>query len=77
MPLLEEVNYIPVEKYSHAPELLSHAQNIGKKYDLYSRTLFQTEVLTLRWDDNAAFWTIKTSRGDNIRTRFVIPAGTC
>ena len=31
LPLLEELNYVPTQKYAHAPEILSHSQNIAKK----------------------------------------------
>jgi hypothetical protein len=44
LPLLEEVGYIPVEKYSRAPEILAHSRAIGEKFDLYKAALFQTEV---------------------------------
>ncbi|OAG38452.1 hypothetical protein AYO21_07274 [Fonsecaea monophora] len=74
LPLLEETGYIPVEKYSHATELLEHAQRIGKHYDLYKDTLFQTEVVDLRWDESTARWQIETSRQDKIKARFVITA---
>jgi len=30
LPLLEEVGYIPVEKYSRAPEILAHSRAIGE-----------------------------------------------
>ncbi|KIW93852.1 uncharacterized protein Z519_05167 [Cladophialophora bantiana CBS 173.52] len=73
MPLLEETNYIPTEKYAHAQELLDHSKRIGEQYDLYSRSLFQTEVLALRWCASDSRWSVDTSRKDNIRARFVIP----
>ncbi|OAL36465.1 hypothetical protein AYO20_04361 [Fonsecaea nubica] len=73
MPLLEETNYVPTEKYAHSPELLAHSQRIGKQYDLYSRTLFQTEVLSLRWCASTSSWSVETTRQDSIRARFVIP----
>lgn len=47
---------------------------IGRKYGLYDRTLFQTEVHELHWIDDSATWSVKTSRGDDIQARFVIPA---
>ena len=31
LPLLEELDYVPSQKYAHAPEILSHSQNIAKK----------------------------------------------
>ena len=76
LPLLEELGYIPTEKYTHSPENFEHARRIGRHYDLYSRALFQTEVKELRWDDRAARWTVHTDRGDLIRARmFVIASG--
>ena len=30
LPLLEELGYVPKEKYSHAPEILEHSQAIGR-----------------------------------------------
>lgn len=73
MPLLEEVGTTPTEKYSRSNELLSHAKAIGRKYELYSKALFQTKVEALRWNDATALWGVETSRGDKIQTRFVIP----
>jgi cyclohexanone monooxygenase len=71
LPLLEELQYVPKEKYSRAPEILAHSQAIGRKYDLYRGALFQTEVSELRWDEAAARWIVSTSRGDKLRARFV------
>jgi cyclohexanone monooxygenase len=72
LPLLEEIGYIPVEKYSRAPEILAHSRAIGEKYDLYRDACFQTEVTELRWDDDALRWIISTNRGDHMRARFVV-----
>ncbi|KXS96860.1 hypothetical protein AC578_7382 [Pseudocercospora eumusae] len=74
MPLLEELGYMPTEKYAYASELLAHSERIGKRYGLYERTLFQTEVHEMRWDEASSLWTIKTDRNDDIKSRFIIPA---
>jgi len=74
LPLLEELGYVPVEKYSHAPEILEHSRAIAKHYDLYSNACFQTEVTGMRWDDGEDRWVISTNRGDAIRARFVCMA---
>ena len=74
LPLLEEIGYIPVEKYSLAPEILAHSKAIGRKYDLYRDACFQTEVTELRWDEEAFRWVISTNRGDRMRARFVCMA---
>ncbi|MGA0607024.1 flavin-containing monooxygenase [Phenylobacterium sp. VNQ135] len=74
LPLLEEVGYMPVEKYSRAPEILRHSRAIGEKFDLYGNVCFQTEVTDLSWDDDASRWIIRTNRGDAMKARFVIMA---
>jgi len=74
LPLLEEVGYVPVEKYSRAPEILRHSRAIAEKFDLYRGALFQTEVTEMRWDETAARWTVKTHRGDVLKARFVVMA---
>jgi cyclohexanone monooxygenase len=74
LPLLEEVGYMPVEKYSRAPEILKHSRAIGEKFDLYRNALFQTEVTSLTWDEGAARWIIRTNKGDAMRARYVVMA---
>jgi len=71
LPLLEELDFIPKEKYTRAPEILAHCRAIGEKYDLYRNACFQTEVTDMRWDDGAKRWIISTNRNDRIRARFV------
>ena len=72
LPLLEELDYVPSQKYAHAPEILSHSQNIAKKYNLYENACLETEVTALNWDENASRWIIQTNREDKFRARFVI-----
>ena len=74
LPLLEELNYIPKEKYSYAPEIYEHSQRIGHAYDLYDITYFQTRVTEMRWDEEAKRWIVSTNRDDAIRARFVVQA---
>ena len=74
LPLLEELNYVPQEKYAYAREILDHAEAIGRHYGLYEQTLFQTEVNELRWDEAASRWIVHTDRGDAVRARFVCMA---
>lgn len=74
LPFLEETGYIPKEKYSHQPEILAHAQRLGRHFDLYEDALFHTGVTDVRWSD-ADRWTVTTDRGDTIRSNFVVMAG--
>jgi cation diffusion facilitator CzcD-associated flavoprotein CzcO len=74
LPLLEELGYIPVEKYSRAPEILAHSQAIGRHYNLYENAALQTEITLLRWDEAARSWVIETNRGDRMTAQFVCMA---
>jgi cyclohexanone monooxygenase len=74
LPLLEETGFMPKEKYSFAPEIFEHTQRIGKYFDLYDNTIFQTRVTEVRWHEGEQLWQVSTHRGDNIRARFVIQA---
>ena len=74
LPLLEEVGFMPREKYTRAPEILAHSRAIGEKYDLYRNACFQTEVTNMTWDGAAARWIIETNRGDRMKARFVAMA---
>ncbi len=74
LPLLEEVGYMPVEKYTRAPEILDYCQRIGRHFDLYRDACFQTEVTDMTWDEVASRWIIHTNRGDAIKARYVVMA---
>ena len=71
LPLLEELDYVPVEKYSRGSEIFAHCKAIAEKYDLYRDVYFQTEVTEVRWDEDSSRWIVATDRGDAIRARFV------
>jgi cation diffusion facilitator CzcD-associated flavoprotein CzcO len=75
LPLLEETNYLPTQKYVLAPEIFAHAQRIARQYELYDQALFSTQVKGVRWDDANQRWLVTTNRGDQLRARFLI-AGT-
>ena len=74
LPLLEELGYVPREKYAYAREILAHSEAIGRHFDLYDKTLFQTEVTQLSWDEETQRWIVATNRGDAIKARFVCMA---
>ncbi len=71
MPLLEELGYIPTEKYAKGAEIFAHCQRIAAKYDLYRDACLQTDVHEIRWDADISRWIIRTNHGDRIRARFV------
>ena len=74
LPLLEEIGYIPTQKYAQAPEILEHSRAIARHFDLYRNACLQTEVTELRWDEAQLRWVIRTNRGDQMRARYVVMA---
>lgn len=65
-------SYVPVERYTRAPEIREHADRIAKKWNLYEKAIWQTKMTDLQWDEGTKRWNIKTNKGDLLRTRFVI-----
>ncbi|MEI7546480.1 MAG: NAD(P)/FAD-dependent oxidoreductase [Actinomycetota bacterium] len=74
MPLLEELGYVPKDRYAKAAEILAHAKKLAKHYGLYDDALFHTAVTELRWDDEEGHWLVTTNRGDQIRALHVLVA---
>ena len=71
IPLLEELGYIPAEKYAKGAEIFAHCRRIAEHYDLYRDACLQTDVHEIRWDAANSRWIIRTNRGDEMRARFV------
>ncbi|MAD06286.1 MAG: monooxygenase [Gammaproteobacteria bacterium] len=74
LPLLDELDYVPVNHYSRGPEIFSHCQAIAQKYNLYDLAVFNTTVTETRWDEADELWHVKTDQGDVMRAQFVICA---
>ena len=71
MPLLEELGYIPADKYAKGSEILAHCRRIAEHYNLYRDACLQTDVDEIRWDSEASRWIIRTNHGDKMRAKFV------
>jgi cation diffusion facilitator CzcD-associated flavoprotein CzcO len=71
LPLLEELGYVPKEKYAFGEEILEHSKAIARKFDLYRDVCFQTRAQELRWDDEGGCWNVSTNRGDHMKARFL------
>ncbi len=74
LPLLEEMGYMPKEKYSYGPEILEHCRALGRHFDLYRDVCFGTRVHEMHWDDADDRWVLHTNHDDRMRARFVIMA---
>ena len=71
IPLLEELGYVPTEKYAKGAEIFAHCQRIAQHYDLYREACLLTDVHEIRWEEASSRWIIRTNRGDRISARFV------
>lgn len=71
LPLLEELGFVPKEKYSFGREILEHSQEIARHFDLYRDACFQTRVESFRWDEEEDCWIVSTNRNDRMKARFV------
>lgn len=71
IPLLEELGYMPAEKYAKGAEIFAHCRRIAEHYDLYRNACLHTDVHEIHWDAQDSRWIIRTNRGDEMRARFV------
>jgi len=55
--LLTDWSYV----YSPQPEILSYLQTVARKYDLYSKTKFNTTVKCCVWDEVLKKWTVTST----------------
>jgi cation diffusion facilitator CzcD-associated flavoprotein CzcO len=71
MPLLEEMGYVPSQKYARGDEIRGYCSDLARHFNLYDAACFQTQVTDVSWDDASKRWIVRTDRGDEIRARFV------
>ena len=71
LPLLEEVGYMPKERYSHGPEIFEYCKTFARHFDLYKDAFFETGVTAIRWNEDRKRWLITTDRGDVFAARYV------
>merc|ERR1719191_1179619 len=74
LPLLEETDYVPKDKFSSGFEILEHCQRIAEKYRIYDSGLFHTTITSSTWDESIKRWIVKTDRGDAMKAKFVVLA---
>jgi len=72
MPLLEELGYIPKEKYAYGDEILDYTKALATRFDMYRDALFQTGVTGATWDDGQRRWVVSTDKGDEISARYLV-----
>jgi cation diffusion facilitator CzcD-associated flavoprotein CzcO len=74
IPMLEELGYIPTRRYAFGEEIRGQLEAIADRFDLVSGALFHTGVSRAEWHEDAARWSIRTDRGDEIGCRWYVLA---
>jgi cation diffusion facilitator CzcD-associated flavoprotein CzcO len=58
--------------YGTRPEIHAYMEHVVEKYGLSSRIRFDTPVVSARWDDDGAFWTVTTAAGEELEFDVVV-----
>jgi cation diffusion facilitator CzcD-associated flavoprotein CzcO len=74
MPMLEELDVIPTQRYASGAEILAQIERIAERFDLVDGALFHTGVTRSEWAEDAARWRISTDRGDEFTSRYLVLA---
>ena len=74
LPMLEELDYIPTQRYAFGDEIRTHLESIAQRFELVDEALFHTGVTRAEWQEDAARWRIHTDRGDVVSGRWYVLA---
>jgi len=74
LPMLEELDYVPRDRYASGEEIRLHLEALAERFDLATDALFHTGVTEASWDDEGARWRVQTDRGDELRARYYVLA---
>ncbi|MET0188095.1 MAG: NAD(P)/FAD-dependent oxidoreductase [Pseudonocardia sediminis] len=64
-------------RYADQPEILSYLNHVADRFDLRRDITFSTSVLSARYDEAAARWTVVTDGGETVSAQFLIMATGC
>jgi cation diffusion facilitator CzcD-associated flavoprotein CzcO len=62
------------ERYAKQAEILSYIRHVVDKFDLARDISFSTRLESARYDEAHALWTVETSKGQSLKSRFLIMA---
>jgi cation diffusion facilitator CzcD-associated flavoprotein CzcO len=74
LPMLEELGYVPTQRYAFGEEIRQHLQALAEHFNLTHDALFHTGVTRAEWHDEESRWHIHTDRGDVISCRWYVLA---
>ncbi|MBF6215385.1 NAD(P)/FAD-dependent oxidoreductase [Nocardia puris] len=61
--------------YGKQPEILAYLRRVATDHDVVRHIRLNTELLEARWDEDAAVWRLRTSRGELTADYFLSAAG--
>ena len=56
MPMLEELDYVPTQRYAFGEEIMRHLEAVADRFDLVADALFHTGVTHAEWHEDDARW---------------------
>ncbi|HYH50820.1 MAG TPA: NAD(P)/FAD-dependent oxidoreductase [Acidimicrobiia bacterium] len=65
------------ERYAPQPEILAYLNHVADRYDLRREILFNTRVISVHFDDEAARWRVGTDTGEEIVAQWCVMATGC
>ena len=74
LPLLEELGYVPSQRYALGEEIRLYLDSLARHFDLVDDALFHTGITRAEWHDDEDRWHIQTDRGDQISCRWYVMA---
>jgi cation diffusion facilitator CzcD-associated flavoprotein CzcO len=63
--------------YSEQPEILRYLNHVADRFALRDNIRFDTAVTSARFDAASGLWTVGTSKGAPVKTRFIVSAAGC
>jgi cyclohexanone monooxygenase len=64
-------------RYSEQPEILAYLSHVADRFDLRRSIAFDTAVEAMVFDEETNLWTLTTTAGERLTTRFVVSAAGC
>jgi cyclohexanone monooxygenase len=65
------------ERYAGQPEILRYLQHVADRFDLRRDIRFATRVTEAAFDEVGGRWRVRTDRGDDVSSQFLVMATGC
>jgi cation diffusion facilitator CzcD-associated flavoprotein CzcO len=65
------------ERYATQPEILTYANHVADRFDLWPDIQLSTRVTAAAYDEGATRWRVTTDQGDEVSSRFLVMATGC